>query len=78
AITNKTGVSQYVAVRAAKWAKGAPMRILIFLSLLPAPGSAMLDNVTTGFLVVPVTLSPTRMLNITPVPFLISELIASN
>ncbi|MEY9093014.1 ArsB/NhaD family transporter [Paenibacillus sp. RC84] len=77
-ITNKTGVFQYVAVRAAKMAKGDPMRILIFLSLLTAIGSAMLDNVTTVLLVVPVTLSITRMLNINPVPFLISEIIASN
>lgn len=77
-ITNKTGVFQYAAVKAAKLAKGNPVRILLFLSLLTAVASAFLDNVTTVLLVVPVTLSITKLLHLNPVPFLISEIIASN
>jgi Na+/H+ antiporter NhaD/arsenite permease-like protein len=77
-ITNKTGVFQFVAIRAAKMAKGDPLRILLMMALLTAVGSALLDNVTTMLLVVPVTFSMTRILQVCAVPFLISEIIASN
>ncbi|MBA2942230.1 ArsB/NhaD family transporter [Paenibacillus sp. CGMCC 1.16610] len=77
-ITNQTGVFQFVAIRAAKAVKGDPMKILLVLSTLTAFGSALLDNVTTVLLVVPVTIAITRILEINPVPFLMAEIIASN
>ncbi|MGL4818548.1 MAG: ArsB/NhaD family transporter [Bacilli bacterium] len=77
-ITSQSGVFQYVAVWAAKLAKGKPITILVLLSLFTAVGSAFLDNVTTVLLVVPVTLSITRILKVNPIPFLISEVIMSN
>lgn len=77
-ITNKTGVFQYAAVKAAKMAGGEPIRILLMLSALTAIASAFLDNVTTVLLVVPVTFSITRILGVNPVPFLISEVLFSN
>ncbi|MEC3031265.1 ArsB/NhaD family transporter [Bacillus thuringiensis] len=77
-ITSKSGVFQYVAIKAAKRAQGNPIKILISLSLLTALGSAFLDNVTTVLLVVPVTLSITRILQVNPVPYLLSEIIFSN
>ena len=73
-ITSKSGVFQYVAIKATK-AQGNPIKILISLSLLTALGSAFLDNVTTVLLVVPVTLSITRILQVNPVPYLLSEII---
>ncbi|SEN38379.1 ArsB/NhaD family transporter [Lihuaxuella thermophila] len=77
-ITNKTGVFQYIAVKSAKAAKGNPIRILIFLALLTAVTSAFLDNVTTVLLLVPITFSITKILGVNPVPYLISQVIASN
>lgn len=77
-ITAETGLFKYIAVVAAKKAKGDPVRILIALVLITAIGSAFLDNVTTVLLMVPVTFSITRQLRVTPVPFLITQIIASN
>jgi len=77
-ITNKTGIFQYVAIKAAKFSKGNPIKILVMLSIMTAVCSAFLDNVTTVLLVVPVTFSITRILGVNPVPYLISEIIASN
>ncbi|MFD0694884.1 ArsB/NhaD family transporter [Paenibacillus sp. GCM10027628] len=77
-ITNQTGVFQFAAVRAAKRVKGDPLRILLAMSVLTAFGSALLDNVTTVLLVVPVTFAITRILEVNPVPFLLAEIIASN
>lgn len=77
-ITSKSGFFQYVAIKTAKLAKGRPLRILVMLSLLTAALSAFLDNVTTVLLIVPVTFSITRILQVNPVPYLISEVLFSN
>ncbi|MFD2328886.1 ArsB/NhaD family transporter [Cohnella sp. GCM10020058] len=76
--TAETGVFKYIAVLAAKKAKGEPVRILVLLALITAVGSAFLDNVTTVLLMVPVTFSITRQLRVNPVPFLLTQIIASN
>ncbi|GED30898.1 ArsB/NhaD family transporter [Brevibacillus centrosporus] len=77
-VTAQTGVFKYVAIRAAKAAKGKPIHILVYLSIITAVASAFLDNVTTVLLIVPVTFSIARQLQLNPIPFLISEIIASN
>lgn len=77
-ITADTGLFKYIAIIAAKKAKGDPVRIMVFLSLITAVGSAFLDNVTTVLLMVPVTFSITRQLRVNPVPFLITQIMASN
>ncbi|WP_248549618.1 SLC13 family permease [Paenibacillus odorifer] len=77
-ITAETGLFKYAAVKSAKLAKGKPKRILIALFVITAVASAFLDNVTTVLLMVPVTFSITRQLRIHPLPFLMSQIIASN
>lgn len=77
-IMTRTGVFQYLAVRAAKLARGEPFRIMVLLSLVTAVCSAFLDNVTTVLLIAPVTLTVAGELGVDPVPFLISEVLASN
>lgn len=77
-ITAQTGLFKYMAILAAKKAHGNPLKVLIYLSLITAGASAFLDNVTTVLLMVPVTFSIARQLRVNPVPFLLSEVIASN
>ncbi|KGE16795.1 ArsB/NhaD family transporter [Paenibacillus wynnii] len=77
-ITADTGLFKYIAVWAAKKSKGNPVSILIALALITAVASAFLDNVTTVLLMVPVTFSITRQLRVPPLPFLLTQIIASN
>lgn len=77
-ITKKTGVFQYVAIRIAKFSKGSPALILILLSLATALFSAFLDNVTTILILTPVSILIAVELGISPVPFIISQVLASN
>ena len=77
-ISRPTGFFEYVAVRASKMAGGEPIRIMTSLALITAVFSALLDNVTTVLLIVPITLAITSKLEITPIPFLITEILASN
>jgi Na+/H+ antiporter NhaD/arsenite permease-like protein len=77
-ILRRTGVFEFVAIWAAKRAKGSPLRVMILLVLITAIASAFLDNVTTVLLIAPVTLLVCDRLGIDPVPFLIAEVFASN
>ena len=78
AISQKTGMFQYVAIRAAKAAGGRPWGILVMLAIVTAVFSAFLDNVTTVLLIAPVTLLITDALGVNPYPFLFSQILASN
>ena len=52
-VVRRTGVFEYVAIWAAKRAKGSPLRVMILLVLITAFASAFLDNVTTVLLIAP-------------------------
>jgi len=78
AVMKITGVFQYVAIKAAKTTKGNPIRILILLTIVTAVFSAFLDNVTTVLIIAPVTILIAVELGVSPVPFIISEALASN
>jgi Na+/H+ antiporter NhaD/arsenite permease-like protein len=78
AITSKSGVFQYVAIWSAKKVNAHPMGVLLMLSVVTAVFSALLDNVTTVLLTVPVTLVITEELKVKPYPYLVSQIIASN
>jgi len=77
-VLRRTGVFEYVAIWAAKRAKGSPFRVMLLLVLITALASAFLDNVTTVLLIAPVTLLVCERLDISPTPFLIAEVLASN
>ena len=77
-ITSETGLFNYLAIWAAKKVKAKPISLLIALSLLTAVCSALLDNVTTVLLTVPITFSITKQLNVDVKPFLIAQILASN
>ncbi len=77
-ILKRTGVFQFIAIKTAKLAKGDPWKIMMFFSIITAISSALLDNVTTILLIIPVTFVITDTLEINPIPFLISEVIAAN
>jgi Na+/H+ antiporter NhaD/arsenite permease-like protein len=77
-IVKRTGVFEYLAIVAAKKAGGDPWRIIVFLCVVTAVISGLLDNVTTVLLIVPMTFVITKKLNVNPIPFLIPEILASN
>lgn len=77
-ILKRTGVFEYLAIRSAKAAKGDPWKILLMLSAITAVASALLDNVTTILLIIPVTLVITDAMDINPLPFIITETMMSN
>jgi len=77
-IIRQTGLFEFLAIWAAKRARGYPFRIMVILVVITAVLSAFLDNVTTVLLTAPVTLLVCERLAAPPVPFLIAEVMASN
>jgi len=77
-IMQETGVFHWAAIRAAKAARGEPIRILVLFCVICAVFSAFLDNVTTVLLIAPVSILVAEQLKIDPVPFLLGEVLASN
>ena len=77
-ILGETGIFQYIGIKAAKLSKGNVWKLMILLSVITAVGSAFLDNVTMVLLMVPVTISVARVLNINPVALILAEIFASN
>ena len=77
-ITTRSGVFSYLANELMKATKGHPVLILMALGVFTAVVSAFLDNVTTVILIMPITFAIARKLDIDPIPFLLTEIFASN
>lgn len=77
-IMSETGVFQWVAIKIAQLVRGNPIKILVFTSIVTAIFSAVLDNVTTILLVVPVTIFLAKRLEVDPKPFVLLQIFASN
>ncbi|PIR78380.1 MAG: hypothetical protein COU28_01870 [Candidatus Magasanikbacteria bacterium CG10_big_fil_rev_8_21_14_0_10_36_16] len=77
-IAKHSGMFQYVAIWATKVGKGNPIKIYILLLVIVAVFSALLDNVTTVLLMIPVTFVVAHNLKIHPKPFLIGAILLSN
>jgi Na+/H+ antiporter NhaD/arsenite permease-like protein len=78
AVLKRTGVFEYLAIWAAKRARGRPYPLMVILVLVTAGASALLDNVTTVLLVAPVTILVCERLAVPAAPYLIAEVMASN
>ena len=78
AVVKHSGLFQWVAIKAARIAKGNPWRIMAYFMIITAVLSAFLDNVTTVLLVGPMTFTICRTLKLDPVPFFITQILASN
>ncbi len=77
-ISRRCGMFEYLAIWTAKKGRAQPWAMLAMLSVATAVLSALLDNVTTVLLIVPVTLAVTRELDVPAFPFLFAEVFASN
>ncbi|MCL2529131.1 MAG: ArsB/NhaD family transporter [Coriobacteriia bacterium] len=78
AIATKSGIIQYAAIKAAQSAKGDPFKILVRLAVLTAVGSAFIDNVTMVLLIAPITIAIARTMNVSPIPYLITQILICN
>ena len=77
-VVKTSGLFEYIAIKSAKISKGNPWLIMVMFFVITACLSSFLDNVTTVLLVGPMTIAVTELLNVNPVPYLITQILASN
>ncbi len=77
-IASRSGVFKWMALQILKATKGHPKLVLFALAAFTAVASAFLDNVTTVVLIMPVTFVIAKEFDTDPVPFLVTEVLASN
>lgn len=77
-IASRSGVFKWMALNLLKITKGHPKTVLFALAAFTAAASAFLDNVTTVVLMMPITFVIAKEFDTDPVPFLITEVLASN
>lgn len=75
---SQTRVFEWLAVKLFELSRGKVGILFFSFFFITAVLSAFLDNVTTIFLIVPVAISISRILEINPVRFVIPMIIASN
>ena len=77
-IASRSGVFKWLAINLLKLTKGHPKTVLFALAAFTAIASAFLDNVTTVVLMMPITFVIAKEFDTDPIPFLITEVLASN
>jgi len=77
-ILQQTGAFEYLGRYCARKVNGSGVKLMIAFALLTAFFSAFLDNVTTVLFMGSITGALALRMGFNPVPFLISEVIASN
>ncbi len=77
-IIKSTGLFEYIAIFLAKQAKGDPKKILLMLFFITGLFSALLDNVTTVVIITPISILIAVEMGISPLPFVITQALASN
>ena len=78
AIMAETGVFQWMAIRAVQLGRGDPVKIMVILAMITTVTSTLLNNVTVIVLIAPVAIFVATSLDVSPGPFLITSVMASN
>lgn len=77
-VVKESGLFEFLAIKSAKIAKGNPWIIMVLFIIITAVLSAFLDNVTTVLLIGPMTLTICGILGVNPIPYLMTQILASN
>lgn len=77
-ILEATGLFQWTAYQAYRLSRGRAWLLVIILMLLTSAASAVLDNVTTMLLMVPITLEIALALGLNPLSLVLPEVLSCN
>jgi Na+/H+ antiporter NhaD/arsenite permease-like protein len=78
AIMSNTCIFQFVGIKAIKASKGNLLKLMMLLCVFTSTISMFIDSVTTILLMVPVTISVFRSIKLSPIPFIIAMVLASD
>ncbi len=74
----KSGIFSLLSVKIAEFTRGSPLAILLLFSLVTSLLSAILDNVTTIMIIIPIVIELTVGMGLNPRIYIISQALISN
>jgi Na+/H+ antiporter NhaD/arsenite permease-like protein len=77
-ISNTGGLFQFIAFKLIQFTKGAPTKLLITFCTLSVVLSVFLSNILTAIILIPLTITVSRILSIKPQPYVLCEAVLIN
>lgn len=77
-ISHEAGAFQFIAGNLTKLSKGKPILLMIIFCCVTVLISAILNNILTVMIIIPLTITVSRMLNINPSPYILTQAILVN
>ncbi len=77
-ISDEIGTFQFLAVIAIKMSKGKPIPLMIILCIVSAVFSSILNNILAVMILIPLTITISRVLNVSPTPYILTQAIMVN
>ncbi|TFG07824.1 MAG: hypothetical protein EU539_04005 [Promethearchaeota archaeon] len=77
-ICHEAGVFQFLAIKLIIFSKGKPIRLLIINCTITVMISSVLNNILTVIILIPLTITISRILNTNPAPYILTQAILVN
>ncbi len=77
-ISHEAGTFQFLAIRLIKLSRGKPVLLLILFCIITILISAILNNILTVIILIPLTITVSRILNINPSPYILTQAVLVN
>ena len=77
-IAHESGLFQFISISLIKMSKAKPILLMIFFCLITLFLSAILNNILTVIILIPLTITVSRILNINPSPYILTQAILVN
>ncbi len=77
-IANEAGVFKFLAFKLILWIARKPELLLLIMCIITYILSALLNNILTVMIIIPLTITISRILNIDPEPYIITQAILVN
>jgi len=77
-ISHEVGTFQFISGKLIKLSKGKPIRLMIIFCCVTVLISAILNNILTVIIIIPLTITVSRILNINPKPYILTQAILVN
>ena len=77
-ISSEAGLFQFLGIVAVKVSKGKPTALMAIFCFLSVFFSAIVNNILTVMILIPLTITVSRILNLDPTPYIITEAITVN
>jgi len=77
-ISTEAGLFQFIALRLIQLSKGKSIRLLIIICFITVLISAVLNNILTVIILIPLIITVSRILNIDPSPYILTQAVLVN